>query len=51
VFASTFLNISPALNRDLYPLEHYGVVQRSAFVLIYGWFGWTGFWFLHPNRE
>ena len=37
LFVSIFLNISPAFNRDLYPLEYYGVVQRSAFVLFYGW--------------
>lgn len=51
VFASIFHNISPAFNRDLYPLEYYGIVQRSAFVLIYGWFAWIGFWCLHPNTE
>ena len=42
VFASIFLNISPAFNRDLYPLEYYGVVQRSAFVLFYGWCAYLG---------
>ena len=44
LIASIFLNISPAFNRDLYPLEYYGLVQRSAFVLIYGWFAWLGLW-------
>ncbi len=44
LIASIFLNISPAFSRDLYPLEYYGLVQRSAFVLIYGWFAWTGLW-------
>lgn len=42
VLVSMFLNISPAFNRDLYPLEYYGIVQRSAVVLIYGWFAWAG---------
>ncbi len=42
VFVSIFLNISPAFNRDLYPLEYYGIVQRSAFLLIYGWFAFVG---------
>jgi hypothetical membrane protein len=37
IFVSIFLNISPAFNRDLYPLEFYGAVQRSIFVLFYGW--------------
>ena len=41
VFVSIFLNISPAFNRGLYPLEYYGIVQRSALVLIYGWFAWV----------
>ena len=42
LFVSIFLNISPAFNRDLYPLEYYGVIQRSALVLIYGWFAFIG---------
>ena len=42
LFVSICLNISPAFSRDRYPLEYYGVVLRSAFVLIYGWFGWVG---------
>ncbi len=42
LFASIFLNISPAFNRDLYPLEYYGAVQRSAFVLFYGWCAYLG---------
>ena len=42
VFVSIFLNISPAFNRDLYPLEYYGIVQRSALLLIYGWFAFIG---------
>jgi len=51
VFASIFLNISPAFNRGLYPLEYYGIVQRSAFVLIYGWFAWLGLWGLSISRR
>lgn len=39
---SIFLNISPAFYRDLYPLEYYGIVQRSAFVLFYGWCTFVG---------
>jgi hypothetical membrane protein len=42
IFVSIFLNISPAFNRDLYPLEYYGVVQRSIFVLFYGWCAYVG---------
>ena len=52
LIASIFLNISPAFNRDMYPLQFYGLVQRSAFVLIYGWFAWTGLFGLSVgNRE
>jgi len=43
ILVSIFLNISPLFTRDLFPLEYYGVVQRSAFVLFYGWLAVTGF--------
>lgn len=34
---SIFLNLSPLFARDLYPLEYYGLVQRSLLVAFYGW--------------
>lgn len=36
------LNLSPLVARDLYPLEYYGVVQRSLFVVFYGWCAYLG---------
>ena len=36
--ASIFLNISPLFATELYPLEYYGLVQRSALLLIFSWF-------------
>ena len=42
ILVSIFLNVSPAFNRDLYPLEYYGIVQRSIFVLFYGWCAYLG---------
>ena len=37
VAAAIFLNLSPLFARDLYPLEYYGLVQRSLFVAFFGW--------------
>jgi hypothetical membrane protein len=37
ILISIFLNISPLFTRDLFPLEYYGIVQRSAHVLFFGW--------------
>lgn len=37
ILISLFLNISPLFTRDLFPLEYYGIVQRSAHVLFFGW--------------
>ena len=37
VVISIFLNLSPMFARDLYPLNYYGIVQRSLFVAFYGW--------------
>ena len=36
------LNLSPLFAPDLYPLEYYGVVQRSLFVAFYGWCTYLG---------
>jgi hypothetical membrane protein len=44
IIVSIFLNISPLFTRDLYPLEYYGLVQRSALLLIFGWFSCIGIW-------
>lgn len=44
---SIFLNISPLFTRDLFPLEYYGIVQRSAFVIFYGWLAVTSFYTYH----
>lgn len=44
LFVSIFLNISPLFTRDLYPLEYYGLVQRSSLLLIFGWFAGIGIW-------
>jgi uncharacterized membrane protein len=44
LFVSIFLNISPIFVRDLYPLEYYGLVQRSSLLLIFGWFAYVGIW-------
>jgi hypothetical protein len=44
VLISMALNLTPAFAPDLYPLEYYGLVQRSLFVVFYGWWcpmvGW-----------
>ncbi len=42
VVIAIFLNLSPLFARDLYPLEYYGVVQRSLFVVFYGWCAYLG---------
>ena len=42
VIITIFLNLSPAFARDLYPLEYYGIVQRSLFVAFFGWCFYTG---------
>jgi hypothetical membrane protein len=39
---SIFLNLTPMFARDLYPLEYYGIVQRSLFVAFYGWCAYAG---------
>ena len=39
---SIFLNLSPLFARDLYPLEYYGLVQRSLLVAFYGWCMYLG---------
>ena len=36
ILASIALNLSPLFTRDLFPLEYYGLVQRSLFLLFYG---------------
>lgn len=36
VVIAIFLNLTPAFARDLYPLEYYGLVQRSLFLVFYG---------------
>jgi hypothetical protein len=33
---SIALNLSPLISRDLFPLEYYGLVQRSLFLLFHG---------------
>ena len=46
------LNLTPAFAPDLYPLEYYGLVQRSLFVVFYGWWCPMVGWKLHkmaPN--
>ena len=37
VVITIFLNLTPVFARDLYPLEYYGIVQRSLFVAFFGW--------------
>ena len=37
VLVTIALNLSPLFAPDLYPLEYYGVAQRSLFVVFYGW--------------
>ena len=50
IIVSIFLNISPLFTRDLYPLEYYGLVQRSSLLLIFGWFAYVGIWsFKQPS--
>jgi hypothetical membrane protein len=39
---SIFLNLSPLFARDMYPLEYYGLVQRSLLVAFYGWCFYLG---------
>lgn len=41
IVIAIFLNLTPLFARDLYPLEYYGVVQRSLFVVFYGWCAYT----------
>ncbi len=36
ILVSIALNLSPLFFRDLYPLQYYGLVQRSLLVLFYG---------------
>ena len=36
VMVAIFLNLSPLFTRDLFPLEYYGLVQRSLFLAFYG---------------
>ncbi len=36
------LNLTPAFAPELYPLEYYGIVQRSLFVAFYGWCAYAG---------
>ncbi len=43
VAIAIFLNLSPLFARDLYPLEYYGLVQRSLFIAFFGWCMFTGF--------
>jgi hypothetical protein len=40
---SMFLNLSPLFARGLYPLEYYGLVQRSLLIAFYGWCLYAGF--------
>ena len=42
VVTSIFLNLSPMFARDLYPLDYYGIVQRSLLVTFYGWCLYVG---------
>ena len=42
ILLSIFLNLSPLFARDLYPLQYYGIVQRSAFVIFYGGCAYIG---------
>jgi len=42
VVIAIFLNLTPIFARDLYPLEYYGIVQRSLFVVFYGWCLYVG---------
>jgi hypothetical membrane protein len=42
VVITMFLNLSPIFARDLYPLNYYGIVQRSLFVAFYGWCLYVG---------
>ena len=52
LIVSIFLNISPLFARDLYPLDYYGLVQRSSLFLIFGWFACVGIWsFRQANQD
>jgi hypothetical protein len=42
VVTTMALNLTPAFAPDLYPLEYYGIVQRSLFVAFYGWCAYAG---------
>lgn len=39
-----FLNLSPLLAPDLYPLEYYGLVQRFLLFVFYAYLGMAAFW-------
>lgn len=42
VVLTMFLNLSPIFARDLYPLEYYGIVQRSLLFTFFGWCFYVG---------
>lgn len=42
IAVTILLNLSPIFARDLYPLEYYGIIQRSLFVAFYGWCFYVG---------
>ena len=42
VIIAISLNLSPIFTHNLYPLEYYGIVQRSLFVTFYGWCFYSG---------
>ena len=42
IIITIFLNLSPIFARNLYPLEYYGIVQRSLFITFYGWCFYSG---------
>ena len=42
VILTIFLNLSPVFARDLYPLEYYGIVQRSLLITFFGWCFYVG---------
>lgn len=42
VVLTMFLNLSPIFSRDLYPLEYYGIVQRSLLLTFFGWCFYVG---------
>ena len=50
VIVTMFLNLSPVFWPDLYPLQYYGIIQRSLLYPFFGWLGYLALWAL-GNRD